>query len=166
MVFRSSVMPIALAVLAISSVGRAANPSLPVQADGLWESESETGIQVCIGSELPRTSALVGYYQGTSCNWTALPAEAGESYRYETSCVVGDQLSTIGTTVVTGDVSTRFQVHTSSTATGSLSDIIPEQSNSAWRRLGPCAPGQSPGDVISGGQSVGNLKLLLTRPES
>jgi hypothetical protein len=124
---------------------------LPQRKPGLWETKSvgnegEMTAKQCVG---PGTDqSIVGGLAAGACS-KMLVTKTATGYAVETECAVG-QIKASGSSVITGD----FQTSVRTEGTTKLSGM-PGQSGPVERklvveatRLGECAAGQKPGDII------------------
>jgi hypothetical protein len=124
---------------------------LPQRKPGLWETKSagnegEMTAKQCVG---PGTDqSMVGGLAAGACS-KMLVTKTATGYAVETECAIG-QIKASGSSVITGD----FQTSVRTEGTTKLSGM-PGQSGPVERklvveatRLGECAAGQKPGDII------------------
>uniref|UniRef100_A0A9E8CRM2 DUF3617 family protein n=1 Tax=Bosea sp. NBC_00436 TaxID=2969620 RepID=A0A9E8CRM2_9HYPH len=124
---------------------------LPQRKPGLWETKSvgnegETLAKQCVG---PGTDqSIVGGLTAGACS-KMLVTKTAMGYAVETECAVG-QIRASGSSVITGDFETSVRTEGTTKLSG-----MPGQSGPVERklvveakRLGECAAGQKPGDII------------------
>ncbi len=140
-----------LAAIALLAAGPALAEELPQRKPGLWELKS-TGAQgevvakQCVGPDTDR--ALVGSMAGGTCS-KMLVTKTATGYAVETECAMGP-VKASGSSVVTGDFETVVRTEGTTRLTGMPGQPAPVERKLVVeaRRLGDCAPGQKPGDVI------------------
>ena len=130
-----------LVAIALLAAGTALAEELPQRKPGLWESKS-TGV----GPDTDR--ALVGSMAGGTCS-KMLVTKTATGYAVETECAMGP-VKASGSSVVTGDFETVVRTEGTTRLTGMPGQPAPVERKLVVeaRRLGDCAPGQKPGDVI------------------
>ena len=124
---------------------------LPQRKPGLWETKStgnegESIARQCVG---PGTDqSIVGGLAAGTCS-KMLVTRTATGYAVETECTIG-QIKASGSSVITGDFQTSVRTEGTTKISG-----MPGQSRPVERRLvveakrlGECAPGQKPGDII------------------
>ena len=129
----------------------AAAQQLPQRKPGLWETKSkgnegETIAKQCVG---PGTDqSIVGGLAAGACSKMQVTKTA-TGYAVETECAVG-QIKASGNSVITGDFQTSVRTEGTTKISG-----MPGQTGQVERKLvveatrvGECAPGQKPGDII------------------
>lgn len=159
--------PVALAAIAILSALPALAQELPQRKPGLWESKStgsegEVVAKQCVGAGTDQS--LVGAMAGGSCSKMQV-AKTTTGYAIETECLIG-QIKASGSSVVTGDFQTTVRTEGTTRLSG-----MPGQSGPVERklvveakRLGDCAPGQKPGDIIMPDGKVISIPQAQPRP--
>jgi len=141
---------------------------LPARRAGLWEIEVHGGMnlpttQQCIDAATDRRmQALATGIQG-ACSKQDVQ-RSGNVITVDAVCKVGDR-TMVSHAVITGDFDKAYTVRMTSTRSGgdnkkksaATSLIV----TARW--LGPCRPGQRPGDVIIAGQNLNirNLRKML-----
>jgi hypothetical protein len=152
-----------LACFGIGFSGWAAAEELPTRKPGLWESSMTSfdgrtqpmHFKQCVDATTDR-NVLTGV-AGGACDlkWHRVSEFRIET---ETACRMG-QVMARGRGVVTGDFNSSLRIETTTTTTVSMEGMppgmprmnFPEQTQTMVieaRWIGPCEPGQKPGDMI------------------
>ena len=128
-----------------------ARQQLPQRKPGLWETKSvgnegETLAKQCVGAGTDQS--VVGGLAAGACS-KMLVTKTATGYSVETECTVG-QIKASGSSVITGDFQTSVRTEGTTEISG-----MPGQAGPVERRLvveakrvGDCAAGQKPGDII------------------
>jgi hypothetical protein len=128
-----------------------AQQQLPQRKPGLWETKSvgnegETLAKQCVGAGTDQS--VVGGLAAGACS-KMLVTKTATGYSVETECTVG-QIKASGSSVITGDFQTSVRTEGTTKISG-----MPGQAGPVERRLvveakrvGDCAAGQKPGDII------------------
>lgn len=143
--------------------GIAAAEDLPTRKPGLWESSMKAGkdgdpamtAKQCVDATTDK-AMLMGTAKGL-CDFKWQRA-ARDRIETEATCRMGPVIVT-GKGVITGDFNSSLRIETTATTTASADAMpagapriaIPTQTQTTVmeaRWLGPCEPGQKPGDVI------------------
>jgi hypothetical protein len=139
-------------VVAVSSPSAA--DSLPPRKPGLWESKMSgmtgapaTTVKQCIDA---KTDQLVqaAVQPGATCSKREI-TKTSAGYEVETNCTIGG-IKAEGKGLITGDFVSSVKVAMTTTMTGVPGQSSPITSNLEMdsARVGDCAAGQSPGDII------------------
>lgn len=141
----------ALAAIALLMFCPAFAEELPQRKPGLWESKSvgeqgEVVAKQCVGPDTDR--ALVGSMAGGTCS-KMLVTKTATGYAVETECAMGP-IKASGSSVVTGDFQTSVRTEGTTKLTGMPGQPTPVERKLVveTKRLGECAAGQKPGDII------------------
>lgn len=124
---------------------------LPQRKPGLWETKStgnegETIARQCVG---PGTDpSIVGGLAAGACS-KMLITKTANGYAVETECAVG-QIKASGSSVITGDFQTSVRTEGMTKISGMPGQAGPVERKLVVeaKRLGECAAGQKPGDII------------------
>jgi hypothetical protein len=140
-----------IAALGASIALPAVAEQLPQRKPGLWETKSkgsdgETIAKQCVGAGTDQS--IVGGLAAGACS-KMLVTKTATGYAVETECAVG-QIKASGSSVITGDFQTSVRTEGTTKISG-----MPGQPGPVERKLvveatrvGDCAPGQKPGDII------------------
>lgn len=154
-----------IAALGVLAALPATAEQVPQRRPGLWETKSTsneggTTARQCVGPETDQSA--VGGLAAGACS-KMLVTKTATGYAVETECTVG-QIKASGNSAITGD----FQTWVRTEGTTKISGM-PGQSGPVERklvveatRLGECAPGQQPGDIIMPDGKV--ISMPSTKP--
>ena len=172
MKIRTSVAAACMVAGAIAS-GSAFAIDYPARKPGLWEIQTgdATGkgagqtIQQCIDAASDKTLREMGQGMGKDlCSKQELRLESGK--------LVMDSVCKIGTTtatshaVMSGDFSTAYRMESRSTYSPPLMGRTEGTSLMEAKWVGPCKPGQKPGDmVMSNGMKMNVLDMMKGAPK-
>jgi hypothetical protein len=118
---------------------------LPARAPGLWESRAQSAdvistVRQCVDEASERASREAGGPPRTV-------ERTAEGWRVESVQREGD-LERRETSVVTGDFGSALRIQTVTVETGGPKGTVERRADVSAKWLGPCEPGQRPGDVI------------------
>ncbi|GJD54411.1 DUF3617 domain-containing protein [Methylobacterium dankookense] len=140
--------------------------TLPARKAGLWESktvsaEGNTTARQCIDEKTDQL-AQGAFGASQNCSKRNL-VKTSTGYKGETECKIGP-ISAAGTSLITGDFSSKIHMEVDTTLTG-----IPNAKEPVRRQMvidatyiGPCEAGQSPGDIIMPDGKI--VKMPQTAP--
>lgn len=136
---------------ALVALPAAAQQQLPQRKPGLWEtksvgSEGETTAKQCVGPGTDQSA--VGSLATGACS-KMLVTKTATGYAVETECTVG-QIKASGNSVITGDFQTSVRTEGTTRISGMPGQSAPVERKLVVeaKRLGECASGQRPGDII------------------
>lgn len=145
-----------IVVLGAGVVMSAADP-IPVRKAGLWES-TMTGVGLgaaeaaaagpmkqCVDAATDRL-AMTGALSAKDCQSTPIVKTAA-GYEFEMTCRIAG-MTTSSKSVITGDFNSKVSVSVASTMSGGGSLGQESKMTVVSRYVGPCEPGQKPGDII------------------
>jgi hypothetical protein len=150
-----------------------ANSDFPKRKEGLWELKTvglqATGMpatQFCVGDKtdqidhaLDRVAANKG-----SCKFGAFK-RAGEAWLAESICKEGKRIVT-SRSVASGDFEGFYRIDTNVIYEPPLGGVKREDKDALeGRHLGPCLPGQKPGDSVVPGMGTLNMHDGTFKPE-
>jgi hypothetical protein len=176
---RRRLMPVA--ALCVLGAGAAHAIDYPPRKPGLWEltmqTESSGGAkaaaahatQQCIDAASDKALREMGMSMGKStCSKQDMHAEGSTTVVDSVCTIAMGTGSTTATThsVITGDMNSAYRmVMTSSYSPPMMGRASGEMVMEA-RWLGPCKPGQRPGDmVMPGGQTMNMLDVMKSQPQ-
>jgi uncharacterized protein DUF3617 len=160
-------LPAIIALLALPAAGLAADP-FPPRKPGLWEVSGDLpqmlGQQMtarrCIGPRGEGDPLARGAPELKDCNEPRVVRRGGELVVDMVCRVEGSRAMTHG--VFSGDFQSRYAGRLDTTYAPPLRGVTTSSMNLEARRLGPCLPGQKPGETemaMTGGAI--NLQDLL-----
>lgn len=154
LLFRSA-LPFASGTFAAMAATALALPAFaeqfPARKPGLWETkspgaEAQTMAKQCVG---PGTDqALMGTMAGGACSKIEI-VKTATGYSVSSECTLGT-IKASGISTITGDFETAMRTESNTTLTGMPGQSGPVERKLVVeaRRIGDCAPGQKPGDII------------------
>ncbi len=164
------VMVIALTAL-VSSVH--ANTEFPKRKEGLWELKTvglqATGMpatQFCVGEKTDHADHALDRVAATkgSCKFGGFK-RAGEAWLAESICKEGKRVVT-SRSIASGDFESFYRIDTHVNYDPPLAGIKREDKDALeGRYLGPCIPGQKPGDSVVPGMGTLNMHDGSFKPE-
>jgi hypothetical protein len=149
----------------------AAAEDLPTIKAGLWETLFVSGglvdgappVKQCMGAKVGLDSTLRGTGGGCAVKWKRV---ASDRYETESNCQIGP-IATKGKGVIRGDFSSKLNIETTTTMEGAPAGVPqaalskgPRTMVMEMRWLGPCGPGQQPGDSIMPDGKIMRLPAL------
>ncbi len=142
-----------------------AQQQLPQRKPGLWETKSvgnegETLAKQCVGAGTDQS--VVGGLAAGACS-KMLITKTATGYAVETECTVG-QIKASGSSVITGDFQTSVRTEGTTKISGMPGQAGPVERKLVVeaKRVGDCAAGQKPGDIIMPDGKV--ISMPSTKP--
>ena len=151
------------------SAGPVTAEQLPRRQSGLWEMTTSmagegatTTTRVCLDAETDREMAIWGGQTSkTMCPRNEIRREADGSLRFASTCNMGTGGVTRSEGTVSGDLTSSYVVKMRASTTGAELPMMNRTTDMTMtaRRVGPCADGQKPGDMIGpDGRVIANMK--------
>jgi hypothetical protein len=144
-----------------------AGADLPKRKSGLWEMKM-TGAgmpghvsQTCVDKKSDHLMKQ-DVEEKMSCSKTDMRREAGKLIAESVCKIEGSTATT--RSVITGDFDSAYRVDSKTTYTPPLADLKEGSVVIDAKWLGPCKPGQKPGDIIIPGAGKLNLEELMKNP--
>ncbi|MGU3383237.1 DUF3617 domain-containing protein [Methylobacterium sp. D53M] len=149
---RARTVGIGIAAILSAMTSVASAETLPARKAGLWESKTtspdgNTTARQCIDEKTDQI-AQAAFGGGQNCaKRTIIKTSTG--YKGETECKLGP-ISAAGTTEISGDFNSKIHMEVDTTLTGmpNAKEPVRRQMVIDATYIGPCAAGQSPGDII------------------
>ena len=153
-----------VAFLALSTAASAASSSAPKRKSGLWEikisslqAQGAPAMQQCVDEK--SDDIMKGDPNQASCSKSEFRKE-GDRIVHETVCNV--QGSTARTrSVISGRLDSAYRVEQKSTYEPPLHGMRETTTVIDAKWLGPCAPGQRPGDMLMPGMPNINMEEMM-----
>jgi hypothetical protein len=158
---------------AISPSSAVSNPEFPKRKDGLWELKTvglqATGMpptQFCVGEKTDQADHSLDRVAGNkgSCKFGAFK-RAGEAWLSESICKEGKRV-VASRSIASGDFEGFYRIDTTVNYEPPLGGVKREDKDALeGRYLGPCLPGQKPGDSVVPGMGTLNMHDGSFKPE-
>jgi hypothetical protein len=172
--YASLMKPLAALLLLLSSTFAAAE-ELPTRKPGLWELETSMvgpggrhAMKHCTDAETDAAMTQMGKATagpaGAACTKNELRRE-GDSYVAEADCTVGES-RIVTHSVFSGDFNSNYSGETTTTYDPPMMGVSETKMKLSARWVGPCEPGQEPGDVIMPNGMKMNMKSMIAAPGS
>ncbi len=171
-------VPLALALLAggllaPAVTAQSADQDFPRRKPGLWEIRSVGAqaaglppVHFCVGPDTDHAGSQLDRSVGArgACSLGAFE-RAGEAWRSESTCSHG-RTRVLSRAIASGDFQGSYRIDTLVQYDPPLGGLRHEDKDAVVaRRLGPCAPGQKPGDMVTPGMGTLNMNDGSFHPE-
>ena len=156
-------------------VASTAPPAEPHRRDGLWEQKMTVDgagftqtMQVCLDKSLAEKTALGSQTARSKCSTYSLNRQLNGDWVFTSPCDMG-QGGTITTHgLIHGDFDSSYMMQADAVVSGAAMPQMNRETKMSMQAtwLGPCKPGQKPGDMIVNGMKLNMMGRLGPPPGS